>query len=380
MSPEASKQQLNEQLLRNEGYLQVDPGNTELLARVIDLSLEAGDMARAQQHVDAACQRYPNDPFFQYRRAHVLVAQGKFDEAAPVFAALLETNADANIAFSLADCQMRAGDYAGALQTMEPYRDAADLSPEAATLLVRALHHTHDFATADALITAHRERLATEPAFLAAASLLYLDDSRTELATELSEAALACGRRPVEALITSGTLALGHTDTATAIERYNEVLAMNPKEGRSWSGLGMANLLKRDLPAAAAQLEQAVHWMPTHIGTWHALGWCRIFTGDLAGAGQAFKTALDLDRNFGESHGGMAVVLALSKQNTAAEEAIERAVRLDPKGLSARYAQMILGGQAADPERFKAIAFRFMGGHKTLSGEDLASAVKRHLD
>ena len=155
------------------------------------------------------------------------------------------------------------------------------------------------------------------------------------------------------------------------------MLAKKPDEGRSWSGLGMASLLQRDLAGAAVQLEQAVKFMPKHIGTWHALGWCRLFAGDQNGAAQAFETALGLDRNFGESHGGMAVVAAIRGERAAAEGSIDRAMRLDPQGLSARYAQMVLSGQTSDPERFRAIAHRLMSSHKTLSGEDLSTVVKR---
>ncbi len=375
----ATPEQLNQQLARAEGYLQVDPGNTELLAMVIDLSLTAGDIARAQRHVDAACGQYPQDPFFQYRRGHVLVAQQRWSEAAPLFAAVLAAHPDANVAFSLAECQFRGGDYVAALATMEGYRADPALAPEAAILLVRALHHVGDFEGAQALVAAHRERLAGVPVFLAAASLMYMDDGKVEEATAMSDAALAGGVRPLEALVVNASLALAHANADIAIERYNEVLSMNPREGRSWSGLGMASLLRRDLAGAAVQLEQALVYMPGHIGTWHGLAWCRLFAQDMAGAAAAFDTALALDRNFGESHGGVAVVQALRGEREAAEASIRRALGLDPQSLSARYAQMVLSGQTSDPERFKAIAYRVMGMHKTITGESLASLVKRQV-
>ncbi len=261
---------------------------------------------------------------------------------------------------------------------MAPYVGAPDLSGDAVTLLVRAYHHVGDFDAGSALVDAHRERLAGDAVFLAAASLLYFDEGKVEQSAALSDAALLLGARPIEALVVNASLALGRTDAATAIERFNEVLAVNPREGRSWSGLGMASLLRRDLAGAAVQLEQAVRYLPQHIGTWHALGWCKLFSQDLEGAAQAFQTALGLDRNFGESHGGVAVVAAMRGERDVAEAAIERAVRLDPEGLTARYAQMILSGQTADPERFKAIADRLLRGRKTLSGESVADVVLRH--
>jgi len=371
--------EITQRLNQIEGYLRSDPGNKDLLTMGIDLSLAIGDSARAARHADAACERYPNDPFFINRRGNVLLTQSNWSAAEPLFAKLLVEHPNVYLACTLADCQVRLGRHQDALATMTPYLAEPELPPRAATMVVRTLHHLGDFDGAQAMIAAHRDRFSGEPTFLAAASLLCLDAGDVAEAAALSDAALAAGAKPLEALVVTGTLALGESDTDTAIARFNEALSINPNEGRSWSGLGLSNLLKRDLAAAAAQLEQAVKFMPKHIGSWHALGWCRLFSQDLDQAAAAFQTALDLDRNFGESHGGVAVVAALRGQRAVAEAAIERAVRLDPQGLTARYAQMVLNGDAADPERFKAIAYRLMAGRTTPGGESLTSVVKRHV-
>lgn len=372
--------ELSQRLSQTERYLEVDPGNTDLLAMAIDLSLALGNVECASHHAGVACARYPSDPFFQYRRAHVLAAQSDLAAAETQFASLLQAHPDVNIAYSLADCQMRLGRYQDALNSMEPYRTSTDLSAEAATLLVRVLHHLGEFDAAQALVAAQRERLAAEPVFLAAASLMLLDLGDVAGAADLSATALNAGARPLEAMVVSATLALGADDADTAIARFTEVLAINPQEGRSWSGLGLASLLRRDLAAASVQLEQAVKFLPKHIGSWHALGWCRLFSQNLDGAAQAFQTALDLDRNFGESHGAMAVILAARNERDAAAGAIERALRLDPQGLTARYAQMMLNGDATDPARFRAIAYRLLAGRRTVGGADMAAVLKRHAD
>ena len=64
---------------------------------------------------------------------------------------------------------------------------------------------------------------------------------------------MAHGAAPIEAMVVGATVALAHTDPDLAIARFGEVLERYPREGRSWSGLGMASLLKHDLPAAAVQ-------------------------------------------------------------------------------------------------------------------------------
>jgi Flp pilus assembly protein TadD len=64
--------------------------------------------------------------------------------------------------------------------------------------------------------------------------------------------------------------------------------------------------------------------------------------GDLAGAAHSFERAFAIDRTFGETHGGLALVHALRGDRLAAEESIKRATRLDPQGVSARYARSVL--------------------------------------
>ena len=82
--------------------------------------------------------------------------------------------------------------------------------------------------------------------------------------------------------------------------------------------------------------------MAEHIGTWHALAWCQLLEGDLAGAKHSFDKAYAIDRTFGETHGGFALVHALRGEHKEAEESIKRATRLDPTGQSALYARSVL--------------------------------------
>lgn len=376
MQQHTDNSQALEQLARTESYLAVDPGNKDLLARAVDQALDAHAIERAEAHALAALARYPGDPFFRYRHAHVLNARRQWGEAAAIYADLLSTTSDANVACSLAHCYSWLGQHQAALDTLAPF---AGLPGDAVTVQVRAMHHAGVLDQAIALIDREHERLAGHAPFLAAASLVFLDSQDTARAAAFSDAALALAPASVEGQVVRATLALADADSDTAIAQFQQVLAAHPEEGRSWSGLGMASLLKRDLGNASAQLEQALKYMPGHIGTWHSLAWCKVFGGDLAGAEASFLTALELDRNFGESHGGMAVVAALRGDRTTAQAALERALRLDRNSLAARYAQLVLSGETADPDRFRALAFKFMAAHKTASGERLSDVVKRHV-
>lgn len=87
-----------------------------------------------------------------------------------------------------------------------------------------------------------------------------------------------------------------------------------------------------------------------------------------------------LDRNYGESHGGVAVVAALLGRNSDAKASIQRALRLDPESLSAKYAQMVLSGVTNDPDKFRKLALRIISFRPGLIGAALAQAfAKRKL-
>lgn len=373
-----AEQDLLAQLERTEGYLGSDPENRDLLARAIDQALEAGVATRAEQHAQAALRVFPADPYFQYRYAHTLLAQSKYAEAAEIFQTLLFEHAEINIAVSLATCMQALRQFQGVVDVLTAFKEDPQISAQGLALFMRACHHIGDLEQGIATFRLHEERMTNEAGVLSVASLMFFDQGDVAEATRLSDAALALGVRPTDALLTSATLALGYSDTEKAIAQFNEVLARNPEEGRSWSGLGMASMLNQDLKSASEQLEKAVKYLPNHIGTVHTLGWCKIMAGEIPAAQALFQKALDMDRNFGESHGGMAVVQALKGEREAAEGSIERALRLDPAGMAARYAQMVLNGDTADPERFKALAMRVMAKRDTAFGTNLAEMVKRY--
>ncbi len=364
-------------LRRTEDYLVSDPNNAELLAIAIDLSMATDDLAGATRHAEHAHAAHPENGALRYRHAQVLAASGKWDEAAGAFAAMLEMNPHVNLATCLAGCDMHLGRYGAVLETLAPYREDATLPIEAATLMVRALHHLGQYSAAADLIEATQARLTVDAPFCGAASLLYLDFGKTVLAEAMAARALEDGSPPLDALVTLGSIALERLETAPARVRFNQVLTSNPRDGRSWSGLGVASMLERDMHGGKGHFEQAVNFMPEHIGSWHGLGWCRLLSEDLSGAEQAFAAALALDRNFGESHGAVAVVAAYRGQHLAAEQSIRTALRLDPDCLTAHYAQTVLRGQANDPARFKDIALRLISTRMTAGGERLSDVVAR---
>jgi len=352
----ATPEELSANLQRAERYLAIDPANPILLANAIDASMALGRVDVALKHAQAAIAQRPDDRFVANRYGSVLIAHGQLDEAARVFEKLSTQTADPAVAFNLALVYFRQGRYAQARSAFEPHMGQEGISPAAVTLFVRTLHHLDEIEQAVELVQQHETRCSGDADFLAAASLLYLDNDQLEAAQRFSEAALALGKRPLEALVVGGSVALAHDDPAAAKTMFNDAVSVSPTDGRSWPSLGMVSLLTGELSDARDQLLHAVDKLPADIGSWHALGWCQIAGGELAGAGHTFRKVIALDRSVAESHGGLAVVDALLGRKSEAEAGIERALRLDSEGLSAKYAQMVLSGVSSDPDKFRKLA------------------------
>ena len=115
--------------------------------------------------------------------------------------------------------------------------------------------------------------------------------------------------------------------------------------------------------------------MPTHVGSWHVLAWAQLLSGELDAAEENFNRALDLDRNFAETHGGLASVAAIRGEKTKAEHLIDVALRLDQDCLSAKFAQSVLVGNAGDSAKARQ---NILDTAATLSAKD-GSALSRLL-
>jgi tetratricopeptide (TPR) repeat protein len=359
-------------------YIEVDPVNPVLRRYAAEDCLALGRMDEALSHADAGLRTTPDDPHLLNVKARTLMALGRAPQAVPLLASVLRTQADSHVAFNLAYAQMQCGDPHAARAALASFV-SGEPEPGLAAMWIRCLHHLGDLDTAIEFARKHEARCASNAPFRAAASLAYFDGENFEEADAASRAALAIDAGAVEALIVRGSLALGRADAAQAIADFQQALQRKPNEGRAASGLGMAQLLAGDAAGAREALRQATVLMPIHIGTWHALGWACIALKGWDEAASAMRQALELDRTFGESHGAIAVVAALSGRRDEAQAFIERALRLDGKGLSARYAQMVLNGEATDPSKFEKAARRVLSSRSLPGGLTLADIVRNRV-
>jgi len=69
---------------------------------------------------------------------------------------------------------------------------------------------------------------------------------------------------------------------------------------------------------------------------------------------------LALNRNFGETHGALAALAALSGDDDAARDGIRRALRLNSQTMSVQYAQFVLSHRTGDRESARALLETFL--------------------
>ena len=358
-----------------EGYLRQDPENASLLAEAVSVAFESGRPERAQRLLDQAGPALLAHPEVCHARATLLLSQQRFDEAAMLFGDLIARGVTApQVRFNLAYARFRQGAFADAAQILQRLVSLDDAPPESLAYLMRCLHHAGDTDQALAVWEAASARLKT-PQALGVASLVSLDTNRLDQARDLAERSLKDADGSVEAMVARATIAVGEGDHALADGLLERAVAKAPSDGRVWSAIAAARMGRGDVPGAEQAFGETTRYMPSHVGSWHGLAWCQLLRRDFAGAQASFETALALDRNFGETHGGLAVVAALQGREAEARQAIERAVRLDRSGLSARYAEAILGGEAGNPHAVQALAMRLLRDRPGVKGAVLLERV-----
>lgn len=370
--------EIRKRLDRFDSYLAQDPENAALVADAFDLALATGLLDRAAKYVDMATAQWPDDPYFLNRQALLHAANKNWLLAESQLSDLCERYPqEPGLAVSLASVLFHTGQFERARAILEPLSTADALPIDGVAVLLRSLHHLHDLEAAGEVIERHRSALSQNADAAGSAALILLDRGDFSGAAHWSATALSLDTASAEGLVVAGVVALGRQDVDRAETLLNEALRLRPEEGRVWSGLGMASMLRVDIPTALQRLGKATELWPTHVGTWHALGWAHIAARDLPAAERVFRHALELDRNFGESHGGLAVVLAMQGRNAEAEVAAELGLRLDPGSMSARYASAILRGEVGDNEAFAKLAGRLLRNVDAPGGGNLADWVAR---
>jgi tetratricopeptide (TPR) repeat protein len=331
------------------GMLKLDPGNTSLRTQCVDLALSLGKFDEAQAIVHSRLRESPYDAAALFDNATVHIARKQFRDAIPPLKALLSGgHANSGVLINLGLSHYCLTEYADARTALQKAYDAGDRSGGLIRLLVSSLHHVGQLDEAVAIADANANVAREDGALAGVFALAYLDAERAIPAARWAKTALRLNPDSVDGLVVDGTLQITQMRVAQARQEFNRALELAPQTGRAWLGLGTLALLEKDFVQARHFLDKAVQHLHAHVGTWHMIAWAHLMSGDLDGAAAAFDKSLELNRNFAETHGGIAAVAALRGEREAAERSIAIAQRLDPECLSAIFARAILTGASGD--------------------------------
>ncbi|WP_165835649.1 tetratricopeptide repeat protein [Stenotrophomonas sp. SPM] len=277
------------------------------------LALSAGDYTLALQWLDDLRLSAGRAPAIDHDRAFALLCLGRLDAARQEIDAAVEAHGPLPALLLLrARLSMLEGSPEQAVDALKALEREQPLDAQAAGVLALALFDQGNDAEAAARATQALDLQAFQH----------------------------------EALLVLSAQALSQRLPEEAIAGYQRALQTHPGSGRALSGLGQAQMMLGDLVAGEATLQLATRAMPEHIGTWHALAWSQLLQGRRDDARSSFEQAYAIDRTFGDTHAGLALVHALKGETAQAEDALKRAKRLSPESMTARYVQeVLLGGQ-----------------------------------
>lgn len=325
-----------------QAYLAADPANSSLACDLVDAMLAESRFHEADDLIARLPVSVQATTGMQFRKARCALVLGRYDEAANDLRDLIARGNDSIALWhDLAFCQLCQRDTGAARATLDQaisrYGDDAEL--EVLQGRVAAMAGDDEFALA--ALSKALKLSPNHPAAMGVRALTLLDAGQTEAAASAAAQCLAAHPDQHEALLTAGTIELWQRNLPTALVHFQRVLARHPNSGRALSGHGQLLMLQGRLAEARQQLESAVTAMPDHIGTWHALAWVQLLETDVVGAEYSYQRAYEIDRNFGETHGGFALLMVLNGWRDEAERAIRRALRLDSKSITGRYAHSL---------------------------------------
>lgn len=322
-------------------FVELDASNATLRKQAIREASTIGYWDTARTLIDAGLRIHPQEPDllalsgFAHLRAH------HYDDAEEALCDALSLGLDApELHYNLAFARFGQKRYQEALAALTA--PLADAVPLALLLRARCLHHLGRHEESIFACRAHLAIAQEDAETHGLLGLLLYEQEQADAAMPHVAAALRLNPQQLEAMLVSASLQSDSQNYDAARSLFETLLKSHPQCGRAWFGLALIELTQLHVHAAKRSIEQAAARMPSHIASWHLSAWANIMLGDILCAELAFDKALSADRNFGETHGGLALIAAMQGREVDARVSIKRALRLDPQSMSAHYAEMLL--------------------------------------
>lgn len=351
-------------------FLEQDPANPSLLLGAAEAAVADHKPQIALDMLSRAEENGALSPGAANLKGLASLQAGDYGTAASVFTGLIAAgHDDPAVRFNLAWATAMLGDPAVALDLLD---DAAvAVNAQGPVLKVRMLHRLSRLDEALLAGRALLERYPTNGALAGALSVVAMDNGDMELAAGFA----ALGRDDADAHCTHGLIALSQQQPEAAMAEFERAIDSGQDQPRAWLGRGLGLLSLGDAKAAVRDLERAANMFGQHIGSWIATGWGYFALGDLAEARRCFAIALELDENFAESHGSIAVVDLAEGRIAEARRGATTAVRLNRQCFSGALAKSMLAEHDGNPSVARKIRERAVNVAIGADGKTIASAL-----
>jgi tetratricopeptide (TPR) repeat protein len=336
------------------GFLSRDPGNLALLGDAAQTAFDERAFETCRDLLALHASRTPLSDALRNLEAMNAIAMGDYDNAISMLEALRASSPDTpELRFNLAYAYAMVSAWENSLELLD---DAAiAVASRGPMLKVQMLHHLDRLDEALATGAQLAANYPDNQRLMGALATLAMDAGDLTLSKHYAEQ----GGNNGEALAARGMLDLETGAYADAMELLTAALDEEPRNPRAWIGKGLALLVSGNQQSACSAIEQGAQLFETHLGSWIASGWAHFVSGDPAKSRASFVRARDIDPNFAESHGGLAVLDILDGQIASAERNCEIALRLDPQSLVGILAKTLLleqGGKGDAARRLREIA------------------------
>ncbi|KUI97033.1 tetratricopeptide repeat protein [Vibrio sp. MEBiC08052] len=331
-----------EKYTRYKKYLEFDPDNSLLLSQVIEISLKMNDFQTSWPLAIKAASQHSDDIHCLYQAIHAALATHHYQEAFDWLEPIVANKPTPSWAiYDYAYVLLQQKQYQAVSDYIDSFDYVIDEMPQALVLQAKSLHCLDRFSESQQLLEQYLKLHPEDAEAYGYLSMVLLDQGLVADAETVGREALELDENQLYALITMGNVCLHNTDVDAANQYCDSALEMFPNVGRLLTLKGQLLSLAHHYHDAVQYFERATQVM-SHIGTWHGLAWCYLFLDQFNQCEAAFKAALDLNPNFAESQGGMALAHVLKDDIPTAKQYLSVALKLDRHCVTGLFTKVIL--------------------------------------
>src|SRR3954447_5935563 len=265
-----------ERLQRLAGMLRQDMANASLRQHFFDQAARAGCSELIVDTAGYLLESAPADPWLLFQKANGEIGRRNYSDALQILAKVQALGiADPALDSNVGLCHFCLQQFDQARPPLERCYAAGIRDAGTLRLLITTLHHLSMMDEAIKVAGENEAIAKTDAALAGAFALLYLDTNDAAKATRWAKIAMDLNPKSLDGRITQATLLTARLETAKSRAMLESLIEDAPNLGRAWIGLGTLDLLNQDLRTAKQHLSRGLELMPSHVGSWHVLGWAQ---------------------------------------------------------------------------------------------------------